>query len=1815
MKAVKLASHALLIHFIFLVTVSMAQATVQENRMPVANAGVDQVASVGDVVTLDAGGSTDLDGDRLQYSWVLHTPTNSRSVLSDPTALRPSLTIDTRGRYVAELQVTDGKTRSIADRVIIQTGNVAPVAVIDHMTDGATGNVIELSGDHSFDANGDALTYSWRLLDAPASSRSALTSTNDAKVFFVADISGAYAVELTVNDGRLHSESTVLRLHTNGVALIANAGKNRSVYAGTPMQLIAHHEDSATTDLKYDWSLLHAPAGSALTLTRASHAELRFQTDMPGHYVFQLIVRDATGMSEPTTVVVTAHPVPAQAGPALRGGADVDGDGVPDDVDNCAETPNPSQLDTNGDGFGNACDADIDNDGFITNFGDLVLWAAAFNSSPGQPNWNPDADFNGDNSVNFIDLFIFQGFFLTAPGPVVNRFTNPLGGSWHDPANWSLGIVPDARHSARIEIGAGVLVTYDTGASEVDTLRGDTELSFEGGDLTINGAMQVDAPVTLSGGGSIRGASIGAPTTGDEWIVAMFNQFTLSNVDLAPDITIENGSSLFIDDDLTMVGNARITLASTGSGTFLRFRGQSGPSSTVDGQGEFVFGGTVSFDTGNQIEVFNSGDNLILGSDITIRTDTVGGRLDHRFNNGGITIDGTVTSNVLNRTFSIDAAPLVMSGALNAANSAVLEVFFRDTGGELTSTAVASVESDGELRLRGDWDNNGTVTLNTGVLSVDDDYTLADFGSVSGVGTLELNGTLDNAGMSLDFGSDFPPVDVTLNSNLTIISDSIISTPVTIPMFTSITFDINTLEADVTIENGGALFLDGDLTMVGGASITVASTGSGTFLRFRSESGVSSTLDGTGELVFGGTVTFDSGNIIEVFNSTEALVLGPNIGVRSGTAGGRLDHRFNNGAIAVQGNVTSNLPGRTVSVDASPLTVSGSLEASNDGILDVFFRGVGGELTSTSTTLVETGGELRLRGDWDNNGAITLNDGTLTLQDTYSLADIGNVSGTGTLELFGTLDNMGMPLDFGSDLPSVNVVFGNNVTIVSDSITTTPVTIPTFTSVTWDINTLETNVTIDNGGSLFIEDDLTLVGNPSITMASTGTGTFLRFVGDAGPTSTIDGTGEIVLGGTVTFDSGNQIEVFNSGDNLVLGPDITLRSGTVGGRLDHRFNNGGITVQGSIVSNVLNRTVAIDASPLIVSGALEASNEGVLDVFFRSTGGELTSVSTAQVETNSELRLRGDWDNNGAIVLDTGTLTVQDSYSVADIGNVSGIGTLALFGTVENTGMSLDFGSDFPPVTIMLGNNLRIESGSIVNTPVTIPTFTSVTFDIDTLEADATVENGGSLFIDDDLTLVGNPAITVASTGSSTFLRFRGDAGPSSTIDGTGEIVLAGSVTFDTGNQVEVFNSGDELVLGPNVTLRTDTVGGRIDHRFNNGGITIQGNVVSNVMNRTMTFEAAPLVISGPMEASNSAVLDLRFNNTGGELTSTSTASVETGGELRLRGDWDNNGAITLNSGTLSLQDTYTVADIGTVSGTGALALLGTLDNTGLTLDLGSDLPPVDIELGNNLRIISGSITTTPITIPSFVSVTFEINTLETDVTVENGGSLFIDDDLTLVGNPSIRLESTGTGTFLRFRGESGPTSTVSGTGEIAFGGTASFDSANQIDVFNSGDDLILGPNVTLRTDTIGGRLFHRFNNGGITIQGNVISNVATRTVNLTAAPLTVEGSIAIGAGSVVNATSDYTLAASAAIDIDVGGTATSDYGRFTAPGRAATLDGALNLSLVNAFSPVLGDAFEILTFGSASGTFATETGTGLGGGLMFDVNYNPQDVTLDVIN
>ncbi len=88
---------------------------------------------------------------------------------------------------------------------------------------------------------------------------------------------------------------------------------------------------------------------------------------------------------------------------------DADLDGVHDVLDNCILAANASQCDTDGDGYGNRCDGDFDNNGTINSF-DLTEMRDNFGSAG-----ETDLDCNG--TTNSFDLNIIRSMYGGTPGP------------------------------------------------------------------------------------------------------------------------------------------------------------------------------------------------------------------------------------------------------------------------------------------------------------------------------------------------------------------------------------------------------------------------------------------------------------------------------------------------------------------------------------------------------------------------------------------------------------------------------------------------------------------------------------------------------------------------------------------------------------------------------------------------------------------------------------------------------------------------------------------------------------------------------------------------------------------------------------------------------------------------------------------------------------------------------------------------------------------------------------------------------------------------------------------------------------------------------------------------------------------------------------------------------------------------------------------------------------------------------------------------------------------------------------------------------
>jgi Dockerin type I domain len=235
-----------------------------------------------------------------------------------------------------------------------------------------------------------------------------------------------------------------------------------------------------------------------------------------------------------------------------------------------------------------------------------------------------------------------------------------------------------------------------------------------------------------------------------------------------------------------------------------------------------------------------------------------------------------------------------------------------------------------------------------------------------------------------------------------------------------------------------------------------------------------------------------------------------------------------------------------------------------------------------------------------------------------------------------------------------------------------------------------------------------------------------------------------------------------------------------------------------------------------------------------------------------------------------------------------------------------------------------------------------------------------------------------------------------------------------------------------------------------------------------------------------------------------------------------------------------------------------------------------------------------------------------------SAASVLIPHDLTLDGTATF-----ASNTSMQFNGQG--EQMLAGTGQLVFNAGSIASLINYSD-----STLHVGPDFTIRGTggTIGGT------DGGVSMinDGTIASDVGgTLTIGTGAAwtnnrlldasggnlvsrgGWTNVGAVQVGAGFVLNATTGFSQADSGTLTVDIGGTASNAFGKVTVTG-AAQIAGTLHLVLTGGFVPNLGDSFQIMTFGSASGTFATLDGADIGGGKRLDVTIGATGITVEVV-
>jgi RHS repeat-associated protein len=300
------------------------------------------------------------------------------------------VTLPASGRYA----LGDNLDISVrfSDVVNVETGNLPPAIAL--IISSATASAQYLSGTGT---NTLVFRHTVQATEYDADG----VAMGDSIVLNDGSLSGSQGNTVELALGALNTQGIIIN---NAPQLLLNG--NSQVTEGTAYQLAIQTNDTDTgragLSLVIDWA-----DGSPLQTLNA--ADLPVDGMVSHTYVGGSIhLRPLTSYAINVTAI---DPLGITTGQTqhLQVAWDTDGDGVADIRDNAILVANANQRDTDGDGYGNIVDPDLNND-MIINLDDLSLMKQRFFSA------DADADLDGNGSVNFADLSILKSMFFKPPG-------------------------------------------------------------------------------------------------------------------------------------------------------------------------------------------------------------------------------------------------------------------------------------------------------------------------------------------------------------------------------------------------------------------------------------------------------------------------------------------------------------------------------------------------------------------------------------------------------------------------------------------------------------------------------------------------------------------------------------------------------------------------------------------------------------------------------------------------------------------------------------------------------------------------------------------------------------------------------------------------------------------------------------------------------------------------------------------------------------------------------------------------------------------------------------------------------------------------------------------------------------------------------------------------------------------------------------------------------------------------------------------------------------------------------------------------------
>jgi phage baseplate assembly protein gpV len=408
-------------------------------------------------------------------------------------------------------------------------------------------------------------------------------------------------------------------------------------------------------------------------------------------------------------------------------------------------------------------------------------------------------------------------------------------------------------------------------------------------------------------------------------------------------------------------------------------------------------------------------------------------------------------------------------------------------------------------------------------------------------------------------------------------------------------------------------------------------------------------------------------------------------------------------------------------------------------------------------------------------------------------------------------------------------------------------------------------------------------------------------------------------------------------------------------------------------------------------------------------------------------------------------------------------------------------------------------------------------------------------------------------------------------------------------------NTVNSLLLNADATL---TVAG--------GTFTVVDVGKNSFLNNLILDAGATLQASANSQA-NSGTLDIGGGTGAGALVVGAGAAINFTNnpnefDVNAGSSFSGTGTVQVAGGLVRLNTNVTIPtsfaiQSGTVEGPGTVTIPGTFTWTGGSLDgHGTAVLPV----GSTLNLVG--------TFPKFVTGGYVLNVAGTTnwsgtgeldgspgSTINNSGQFNVQSDaVSGSGGAGGGLIFNNSGTFTK-NGTAGTTSfqgnVFNNTGTVnVLSGTLSFTNTYT----QTAGTTVLASGATLASSSAVSIGAGSSVSGPGTVSGNV-TNAGILSTGSSPGTLTIAGTLAQTATGVVN----VKIASPSSFDtIAVTG--------------AAALAGTLNISLVNNFTPSAGQRYQVLTFASSSGDFATITGMAIPNtNLFLNPVIDPTDYTL----